>query len=347
MATDELGEVSTTAAEPSQNTAMAAVQNAGPPFDKASADVILRSADNIDYRAHRVILSIASEVFSDMFSLPAPSGHDVKISEGMDQKKDGMPVVAMAEDGRSLAMLLTFCYPIPQPTPNTIEDIVLGLRLVRKFHLAHIQKPLEMLKIMAQREPERVYAIACTFQLRDVAVSAARSALLTRDDPLLLHPEFGAISSFDLIRLRRYHVAVLSALRQTCLNLNWLAVQPSGTGCPFPIILQQPGVFKHVCASATCQFRDRPSGYRDCGEGVKIMLKPWVQTYLTATEAALAKRPVPGIASAENIKTEVYTGAAGCQSCQGQALEILPRFAASLAARLETVISQVELELPF
>lgn len=48
------------------------VHNADPPFDKASADCILRSADqaHVDFRVYRLVLSLASSVFESMFSLP-------------------------------------------------------------------------------------------------------------------------------------------------------------------------------------------------------------------------------------------------------------------------------------
>ena len=39
------------------------------PFDDPNADVILRSRDNVDFRTFKLMLSLASEFFKDMFSL--------------------------------------------------------------------------------------------------------------------------------------------------------------------------------------------------------------------------------------------------------------------------------------
>lgn len=39
----------------------------GPPFDRESANVIIRSKDNIDFRVSRDILVKASEFFQDLF----------------------------------------------------------------------------------------------------------------------------------------------------------------------------------------------------------------------------------------------------------------------------------------
>ncbi|KAF9240602.1 hypothetical protein BU15DRAFT_73833 [Melanogaster broomeanus] len=42
------------------------------PFDNIDADVILRSSDNVDFRVFKIILSLTSPVFKDMFTLPQP-----------------------------------------------------------------------------------------------------------------------------------------------------------------------------------------------------------------------------------------------------------------------------------
>ncbi|KAI0305826.1 hypothetical protein B0F90DRAFT_1609499, partial [Multifurca ochricompacta] len=64
------------------------------PFDDADADIILRSADNFDFRVYRVILSKASPVFRDMFTFPHP-GSCGKSDD--DDHKDGLPLVRLPE----------------------------------------------------------------------------------------------------------------------------------------------------------------------------------------------------------------------------------------------------------
>ncbi|KAI0255963.1 hypothetical protein BJV78DRAFT_1113987, partial [Lactifluus subvellereus] len=46
------------------------------PFDDADADIILRSSDQVNFHVYKVILSVASPFFKDMFSLPQPVGAD-------------------------------------------------------------------------------------------------------------------------------------------------------------------------------------------------------------------------------------------------------------------------------
>jgi BTB/POZ domain len=49
------------------------VSKAAAPFNKSDADVVLRSADGIDFHTFKAYLSSASEVFNHMFSSPQPS----------------------------------------------------------------------------------------------------------------------------------------------------------------------------------------------------------------------------------------------------------------------------------
>ena len=42
-------------------------RKAASPFDKPSADVILRTSDFVDFYVHKVVLSLASAFFEDMF----------------------------------------------------------------------------------------------------------------------------------------------------------------------------------------------------------------------------------------------------------------------------------------
>ena len=79
---------------------------AAAPFDHAKADIILRSSDNIDFRVFKLFLSLASPFFETLFDIPQPD------EENGDQEiKDGLVVVPVTEDSKTLDALLRFCYP--------------------------------------------------------------------------------------------------------------------------------------------------------------------------------------------------------------------------------------------
>ena len=78
---------------------------AATPFDHAKADVILRSSDNVDFRVFKLFLSLASPFFATLFDIP-------RYTEVGDQEvKDGLAVVHVTEDSKTLDALLRFCYP--------------------------------------------------------------------------------------------------------------------------------------------------------------------------------------------------------------------------------------------
>lgn len=41
-------------------------------IDMPDADIIVRSADAVDFRVHKTVLSVFSSVFGDMLSMPQP-----------------------------------------------------------------------------------------------------------------------------------------------------------------------------------------------------------------------------------------------------------------------------------
>jgi len=69
------------------------------PFDRTNADVILHTSDDVEFRVHRIILSMASSFFDTMFSLPQ-SGSSSDLQS-----------VDVTEDSRTMETLLrsTLC----------------------------------------------------------------------------------------------------------------------------------------------------------------------------------------------------------------------------------------------
>ena len=89
---------------------------AAAPFDHAKADIILRSSDKSDFRVFKLFLSLASPFFETLFELPQPT----QASE--DQEiKDGLAVIYMPENSKTLDILLRFCYPctLAKRIPNS------------------------------------------------------------------------------------------------------------------------------------------------------------------------------------------------------------------------------------
>ena len=135
-------------------------------FADADADIILRSSDNVDFLVHRLILSKASPVFSDILTIPSSTSH----SDGggkppnIDELKDGIPIVHMAENQTVIETILRLSYPTDMPSVSSELPFVRALvQAMDKYAMVKtFPQTLEsvMLEAAAVR-PFALYAIAC------------------------------------------------------------------------------------------------------------------------------------------------------------------------------------------
>jgi len=169
---------STTTSTP--NSDPPAIKDAGAPFDNSHADVFLRSSDNVDFRVFKVLLSIASSVFRDMFTLPQPPG-----GTNGDGTKDGLPIVQMAEGSKTLQALLTMCYPMTLVNPlvampEELEDVMLVFDAGVKYDIATVVERCRawfVAPIFLETSPVMAYAISCRWNWEKEAKMAARSTI--------------------------------------------------------------------------------------------------------------------------------------------------------------------------
>jgi len=137
-------------------------------LDMTHADVILRSADEKEFRAHKDILSVASPVFSNMFTFPQPPSPE----------PSSLPVVYMCETGNVLDEFLRCIYPVPRPVVKDFEMLEALVSAAKKYETEVITKLVGSWLIapeILKEDPLRVYAIARTSKdLRDQARVAAK-----------------------------------------------------------------------------------------------------------------------------------------------------------------------------
>ena len=99
------------------------------PFDDTRADVILRSSDGVDFRVFRIILSLASPIFADMFSIPQPAAREFHA---------GPQVVTLSEDSKALDLVLRHLYPMEHPTEIELRDACILIEFARKYEVKAI-----------------------------------------------------------------------------------------------------------------------------------------------------------------------------------------------------------------
>ncbi|KAI1790309.1 hypothetical protein LXA43DRAFT_519572 [Ganoderma leucocontextum] len=152
------------------------------PFDEGDADVTLRTSDNVEFRVHRVILSLASSVFKDMFSMPQP----------LTGENDSIPV---AEDDETLDTLLRICYPTVHAKPASLVQIRKVLAAAMKYDAPLVVDRMRdalMAPEFLDAQPLVVFTIACVFHLEEVAQTAAEMVVTMHN---FMVDEFGNTST--------------------------------------------------------------------------------------------------------------------------------------------------------
>ncbi|KAI0041938.1 hypothetical protein FA95DRAFT_1500744, partial [Auriscalpium vulgare] len=192
------------------------VTEADPPFNDVRADIILRSSDNVHFRVSRFILSIASPVFADMFNLGKPleaiDGHS------SEENHDGLPVVPLVEDSRTLNLLLRWCYPVKPPKLTTLEDARRMVSITQKYAVDAFDDVIdEALRAHIVSDPVAIVAVAVTHHLDDMTKAAFQGSLTTHLTAIISSGVTN-LSGNALNALVRYHTACGAAAAAVTLQ---------------------------------------------------------------------------------------------------------------------------------
>lgn len=75
--------------------------------------------------------------------------------------------------------------------------------------------------------------------------------------------------------------------------------------------------------------------------GVRIVCKPWLETYLRTLARDFVARPDISVATDFNTILPAYLAAANCERCTNAVKVSLPTFCSKIAAKLQAVIDNV------
>ncbi|KIL69197.1 hypothetical protein M378DRAFT_157432 [Amanita muscaria Koide BX008] len=177
--------------------------NAIQPYDSAAlADLILRSSDHVDFYVLGAFLRYVSPTFRTMFALN--TGQAIEDNE----KKDGHPVVSVAEDSNTLRLLLDSIYPSSEE--RSLDDVGLfwkAAKASQKYCMKIIEDKLRK-RICAsdlmKNNALSVYAVATDLGWDDVAIAAARQTLETPLESLAYVDELKSITGVGFYRFLEY-----------------------------------------------------------------------------------------------------------------------------------------------
>lgn len=269
------------------------VSDFGPPFDRESANVIIRSKDNVDFRASRAILVEASEFFQDLF-----------IHATVDDARDDLPIVKVEEQRNTVEALLRLIYPMDNPIVTDIWGIEALIRALDKYLITTYPRFVEsLLKDAMSRSPHLVFAIAFKYDMPQIADDAAletlRRPLFFAEGYTDTRRLFTIISRERFTRLMQYHFECVS---ENCAVLRGMEVTTnppeSSTPCSehLPCVLYLPTTPRADSESAevwanSCRCA-RQTGMEHAASGTRSFTVPvWVVNFMRKCRTLLGDRP--------------------------------------------------------
>ncbi|KZS91918.1 hypothetical protein SISNIDRAFT_400394, partial [Sistotremastrum niveocremeum HHB9708] len=99
-------------------------------------DLIVRTSDNVEFKIHKIIMALASQVFRDMQTLD--------ITNTLIFSSDNpTPVVDISEPFQLFDVLLRLIYPVPQPDLTSLDLVADLLVAADKYVMTTVMGRLE------------------------------------------------------------------------------------------------------------------------------------------------------------------------------------------------------------
>ena len=315
---------------------------AATPFDHAKADNILRSSDNIGFRVFKLFLSLASPFFETLFDIPQPDEEN-----GDQEVKDGLVVIPVTEDSKTLDALLRFCYPCTladDPSLEVLIDAMDVLEAARKYSLDVIETKARKAIInpkFLEAEPLRCFSIAHRGRLREETLLAAKSTLT---QPLIpsWFQEIELISATDLLSLLTYHKKCGDAVYALKLDVSWITSHyGSSQGCSW-----LTGQYMYTDAYGIQRHNDCGCPRANTSRYYLFNASPqWWEDFMEDTFTELRDKPCKETVKASAEKTVQAIKAQNCTTCSPKVSEGMREFLDVFTGKIEETISQVNCTL--
>ena len=312
-----------------------------------TADVILRSSDAKMFYSWKTLLSIASSVFNDMFTLPQPEASNNDNVDGGPCQHDGLPVIDLTEDGCTLGCILSLCHP-PSCTGEPFKPVN-SVRELRDVLEATMKYDMEKLRCVVLKEltnpsflredPLRVYVLACQHQCRNAARLAAKRTLAL---PTLVReyvPELEKIHAGKLWRLLSYREACMAAVHSLADNHTWIVYTRFSPlfGCKDDADVEWTTV------------SNPPSRKYPSGRTEHISVHTWWLEYMRKSGNALQRSPHGDSVKDKKFMNGVLSAISSseCKQCNPlQVWETFQSFVDSFAEHIERRVAEVRFVSP-
>jgi hypothetical protein len=175
----------------------------GPYVTSSNSNLILRSSDSVDFFVIEGLIRFVSPFFDGKFPLKD------------DEAIDGRPVIVVPERSEVLRGLLDIIYP-GEDDPDMPDCDLYGdmVRAARKLQISTAEKKLKKQGMaLAHKEPLRMYAVATSLDLVEVAKIAALNTFSQPLRDMTFVDELDQITGADLFRLMRFRFKCAGAVR--------------------------------------------------------------------------------------------------------------------------------------
>ncbi|PSS38063.1 hypothetical protein PHLCEN_2v94 [Hermanssonia centrifuga] len=338
----------------SAKTYIEPVKDAPPPFDKRPGEAVFRSSDGVIFRVRRAILIESSAFFSHLLT---PSLIPTKRKEcDTSEFVDGIEVISLQEHSHTLDHLLRFCYPIEDPeikNPLELGDV---LDAARKYEMTFVVKQArKQFAVFAEREPLRMYMMACRRGWVDFPIVAAKASLACSSQCEQLHeienvPAGQFVTSSEFNRLQSYHRRCGAAASSLISPITSTSPTTNATGNTVQASshLALPWLAQKNWVWFTCQHYPGTLEKVQIQNGEVLMASGWWINYLRKTQDKLKRRP----RGATILDTRPFSGFAlsgidHCSTCKRYVIEDLTKFGILFAEQVEKAIDEVRCSVSY
>ncbi|KAK0466010.1 uncharacterized protein EV420DRAFT_806145 [Desarmillaria tabescens] len=180
----------------------ALITTADVPFNDStdSVDLVIRTADNVDFF-----------VLSALLSLRSPSSFFRQALQGNKhtEERDGFPILKVTDDSDTFRTILLLCYPYIAPEIESVQRfLAVGLAL-DKYCMDHAMERFVaavLASSVISEQPLRVFALAVANGWKEIGEAAARNTLATPLNQAISDvEELNEISARHLYCLQDYH----------------------------------------------------------------------------------------------------------------------------------------------
>ncbi|KAM5531463.1 hypothetical protein V8D89_014853 [Ganoderma adspersum] len=302
-------------ADPSQ---IASPVEAGPPFNgRASADLVIRTADNVNFHVWKCVLEEVSPFFADMFAL---GGQQYKATANCGGEEDQvaaderspLPYIDVSESSADLRRLLLTIYPPSNFVFNSLNEL----------------KPV-LVRDFAKVEPLRVFCIATLYDLPPAQDAAARcflslSATAAAEAYVDELRDLDAKAYHRLLAYRRQCVADLAKMFE---GLSWF---PDGVW-----------IFTNN-VNCNCGYEQVTYTFKGPdGAGIQRSIKRWFLAHYKRVAAALLDKPCPEALEDPALCDQAFKDATNCVTCRGLVHDHMRSFMKSLGNQAEERVSKI------